>query len=257
MARNRFEEHIREKLENREIKPSESAWQKVTHRLDGSPKKKSIGPFWYGIAASLSAILAITWFLYNQEKEAVFPDTEMANSPAETKGEVEKEVILPNTEIKKADPIVSTGQNLPENENVQGRKRIQKVKNTVFKDKHEDSLARFALGDERDRERPELQRTFGDSDAVINAKIAELVAQVQLLEQGSNDISDREIDSLLRIAQEELLEERLFGEVNAVDPMVLLAEVEDELDSSFRDQIFEKLKIGLSKMRTAVADRDH
>jgi len=35
-----------------------------------------------------------------------------------------------------------------------------------------------------------------------------------------------------------------------------LAEVEDELDESFRDQIFDALKTGYLKLRTAVADRN-
>jgi len=39
--------------------------------------------------------------------------------------------------------------------------------------------------------------------------------------------------------------------------MALLTEVEGELDQSFRDQIFEKLKSGFLKVRTAVADRNN
>ena len=35
-----------------------------------------------------------------------------------------------------------------------------------------------------------------------------------------------------------------------------LTEVEDELDQSFRDQIFDSLKEGFLKVRTAVADRN-
>ncbi|PHQ62576.1 MAG: hypothetical protein COC08_00130 [Maribacter sp.] len=70
-------------------------------------------------------------------------------------------------------------------------------------------------------------------------------------------MTDAEVDSLLRKAQEEILANKIFGEDYSVDAMALLNEVEDELDQSFRDQIFETLKIGFLKVRTAVANRNN
>ena len=42
-----------------------------------------------------------------------------------------------------------------------------------------------------------------------------------------------------------------------VDAMALLAEAETEMDQTFREQLFIKLKNGFNKVRTAVADRNN
>ena len=53
------------------------------------------------------------------------------------------------------------------------------------------------------------------------------------------------------------MNERLFKADNTVDAVALLNEVEVELDQSFRDQIFDRLKTGFMKVRTALADRNN
>jgi len=88
---------------------------------------------------------------------------------------------------------------------------------------------------------------------MINAKISEMIAQVNLIE----DVSDAEVDSLLRLAQKEILKEKIYRNNGSVDAMALLTEAEDELDQSFRDRIFLKLKDGFFKARTAIASRNN
>ena len=84
-----------------------------------------------------------------------------------------------------------------------------------------------------------------------------MVAQVELLENNNISISNTEIDSLLRKAQDEILTDKIFNQEGKVDALALLNEVEGELDISFREQIFESLKTGFLKVRTAVADRNN
>jgi ABC-type phosphate transport system auxiliary subunit len=91
---------------------------------------------------------------------------------------------------------------------------------------------------------------------LIDEKINTLVAQVMNLENQNVPVTDAEIDSLLLLAQKELLTDRLLKANDQVDAMALLSEVEDELDRTFRGQLFEKLKDGFFKVRTAVADRN-
>ena len=79
---------------------------------------------------------------------------------------------------------------------------------------------------------------------------------MQILEDAKQEVTDAEVDSLLRAAQRQILTDKLFADSGSVDAMSLLAEVEDELDESFRDQIFDALKSGYLKLRTAVADRN-
>lgn len=90
----------------------------------------------------------------------------------------------------------------------------------------------------------------------METKIAEIVAQVDFLEKKNGAVTKAEIDTLLRQAQKEILEHKVFYKGNTIDAMALLVDVEDELDQSFRDRIFEALKEGYTKVRTAVADRN-
>ena len=77
------------------------------------------------------------------------------------------------------------------------------------------------------------------------------------LEENDNSITDFEVDSLLRQAQKEILTEKYLNPDKTVNPEALLSQVEGELDESFRDQIFDKLKSGFNKVRTAVAERNN
>jgi hypothetical protein len=45
------------------------------------------------------------------------------------------------------------------------------------------------------------------------------------------------------------------NDTTALNPAVLLGEVESELDETFREQILKKLKMGFNKVRTGVAHR--
>ena len=84
-----------------------------------------------------------------------------------------------------------------------------------------------------------------------------MLAAVLHLENESIQVTDAEVDSLLRVAQFDILKEKVFQDNGKVDAMALLIEVEDEIDQSFRDRIFKKLKDGLFKARTAIANRNN
>ncbi len=90
----------------------------------------------------------------------------------------------------------------------------------------------------------------------VDTKIAEVMNRVTILEQTQGAVSDATVDSLLRTAQKELLEEQISGASQTVDALALLSDVEDELNRSLRDQLFEKLKDGYVKVRSAIAYRN-
>ena len=53
MEPNKFEKHIKKQLQEREIKPSPNAWDRLSEKLDADvPPSKKRGYLWYGIAAS-------------------------------------------------------------------------------------------------------------------------------------------------------------------------------------------------------------
>ena len=92
----------------------------------------------------------------------------------------------------------------------------------------------------------------------IELKAKEVLDAVEKLERSSDvAVTDAEIDELLRAAQREIFDEKNIISEEGVDAMALLNEVEQEIDGTFRDQIFDALKDGYLKLRTAVADRNN
>jgi hypothetical protein len=74
-------------------------------------------------------------------------------------------------------------------------------------------------------------------------------------ENTGESVSDAQIDSLLGEAMQALATEEGSANQSSVDPLMLLAQAEDELDLTFREQILEKLKTEYNKIRNSVADR--
>ena len=85
-----------------------------------------------------------------------------------------------------------------------------------------------------------------------------MISKVQEQQNTGVAYSDAEIDKLLRDAQRDIISEKMFDrERNTISAEALLYEVEEELDPSFRDRIFEALKDGFMKAREAIVSRNN
>ena len=68
MAPIKFEEHVKEKLDEREIQPSTGSWDQLDSRLNNS--KKSSGNKWWVSAAAAVIVLLIAGLIFiNQQKQ--------------------------------------------------------------------------------------------------------------------------------------------------------------------------------------------
>ena len=95
-------------------------------------------------------------------------------------------------------------------------------------------------------------------DSIEAIKIQEVVAEIQHLKNTKNLVTDSEIDSLLNLAQKDLVNEKLFNTTtNTVNADALLEAVEDDIQKSFRTKVFEALKTNYKKVKTAVAERNN
>lgn len=249
MAPIKFEEHIKEKLDKREIKPSVRAWESIASSIDNTNQGNKKGFVWYAIAACILGLLMASLFLFFGQKEALDVENSIVDKPT-TEKPIEK-LIKPAIIVE--DAIIETTTKLVEREEnpVSVEESLQPNKGA---DKSLDYVAN--LNDN------EKLKTFDNialsNEDLINNKIHELIAQVDSLEiKNKTSITDAEIDALLIKAQNEILEQRIFKQNNTVDAMALLNEAENELDKSFRDQLFNTLKNGFFKVRTAVADRNN
>lgn len=245
MGRNKFEKQLKEQLQGRGIKPSEDAWDRISQQLEVSEGPRSKRFQWYGIAAGFIGILFVLFLYFSLKGPSTVPKTEITgvvkdSIPLNTTPE-----IIQEEKVKEDNTIVET--------KVQQEKSIQSTSK-----RNQDKSIKDALANSKTKETKmeKVDIPFNTSEELINTKITEIIAQVELLEKENSSVTDAEIDSLLRGAQRQIVEDRIFRNGRSVDAMVLLADVEDELDRSFRNQIFDALKDGFLKVRTAVADRN-
>lgn len=247
MEPDKFEKYIKSKLEEREITPSNDAWTKISTELGANENRKSNPPyFWYGVAASVIVLIGITLFYLNFGSKEVLTNEKIVETPTRVNPEVTNDAIPDAIVLEEPDV-----------------KKVEKAstKNTIPKENSDRIFSEQTLREEvavnsSTEEIQDTSKIVIVPEDLLNAKIAEVVVQVDFLEL-STEVTDAEVDSLLHKAQEDILRQRLFNPDNTVDAMALLTEVEEELDQSFRDQIFQSLKAGFLKVRTAVADRNN
>ncbi|SDM01078.1 hypothetical protein [Kriegella aquimaris] len=246
MAPSKFEKHIKKTLQEREIRPSANAWDRISGQLEASEKPKSKGYYWYGIAASIIGLLLVSvWYLIDEK----LPDAPQIV--------VKEKSANPATQELPTSKVVLEDKTMEDNTET---KKIGESKNTikvaVLPEIEPELKKPIAIVAKPSVQLEKLTIVPKGSDELINSKINEIAVQVGRLEMENRVVTDGEIDALLLKAHQEILENNIFRKDSSVDAMALLADVENELDKSFRDEIFDALKNGLLKVRTAVADRN-
>ena len=237
MAKDSVEKKIKEVLHKRTMAPSENAWSKIEDQL-GSPSEVNRKGYWaYGIAAGFVGILFVSIFLLSQHNKEVTPSEEVVNT-TENDADVPDELKIQEAIAEQAENAAVIVQKDPLQEKIQGANEVL-VQHVEQRKLREEKMVEDFVSLEK-----------------VDTKIAEVMTQVTILEQTQGAVSDAAVDSLLRMAQKELLGEQVLGESQAVDALALLTDVENELNRSLRDQLFEKLKDGYVKVRSAIAYRN-
>lgn len=252
MEPNKFEKHIKREMRSREIKPSANAWERISEQLDHSPEAKNNKFLWYSVAASFIGILIISILFFQSENRLIENKVQIVNTDTneaidEQDPKISKEQLNGEIQILEKNKISSTANEIQ----VSKEDLIEKT----IKPKNNDANL-IVLNDDNVK-KVEVNELLETTDKSIELKIKEVLAQVDSIEQNNTALTNAEVDELLRNAQEEILRDKLFKQNGSVDATALLTEVENELDQSFRDQIFESLKEGFLKVRTAVAERNN
>ncbi|WP_111308175.1 hypothetical protein [Confluentibacter sediminis] len=240
MAPNKFEEHIKEKLENRTLQPSQDAWKALSERLDNqSQKNKNTSYWWLGLAASMVGILLVTTLFYKKDVDANPVIVNNPNSIEQNDSEKEFKIkVVTRDSNKSLEPELK--------KEIINNKKVVVANNsdTQYKElkKEPVKLAEVATN----------ELTFEEE------KINAVVAQIKSLKDNNLEVTDSEIDILLLKAQKEINLHKLIDKTTGVvDARLLLQEVETDIDQSFRRKVFEALKEGLGTVKSAVANRNN
>ncbi|WP_250434827.1 MSCRAMM family adhesin SdrC [Hanstruepera flava] len=260
MAPVKFEEHIKDKLEQRAIKPSETAWNKLADRLDTNDQKLSHAKFWWiGIAASIVIVLVVSNIFFNNNEVSNGTNTIKVVNSNETGSEVKEQLNssetvtteevsdseMEKTTIEKKNQIQPNF--IQQEQKVAAVKVKNQPKNTISKNLKIDRIA-FNKVNDRKKEINKLN--------IENPEKTNTIASTNSIAEKTENI-DSEIDNLLAKAQKDVYTKTVDSkEELKISPQGLLEEVEFDLDQSFRDKVFQKIKTSYKKVSTAVAHRN-
>jgi hypothetical protein len=262
MAPIKLDEHTKEKLEQRRLQPSSESWSQLANRLDTEERSKNKKVFWWlGIAASIALIISVSVpFLTTDSKKAqpVIVDIKSNSNKEETVTKKEHSLKITTKEQKAVVAIKPIEEkNNPKNTTPKSTlNKVQKdlVKNTINIKNVASTTSNESLKNNVNQTQiltPEIK----DFEAL---KIQGVVAEIQKLKDSQSGVTDREVDSLLKMAHKELLTQRIYDETSkTVDANALLQDVEADLEQSFRTKVFEALKTNYGKVKTAVAERNN
>ncbi|WP_299214952.1 hypothetical protein [uncultured Aquimarina sp.] len=279
MAPLKFEDSIKEKLEQRTIQPSNGSWDKLEEQL-GQKKVKKYQ--WFGIAASIVGFLVITTVFITYNKDAKSSDVELVDidkeiikkdqstdfveiTTQESKSKIKKNqdteegltssVVIVKNDKKESDKTENDKlRNSIAKEDIQVDNSKTSIQEDVFKENTSEAVVvqTETINNEIVKEDKLLQVTT----EVIDSKIASVIEKVKELEKNKGIVTDAEVEALLRNAQIEITTQQILKS-NTVSASALLLDVESELDESFKDRVFEALKTGFEKLKTTVAERDN
>ena len=249
----KFEQHIKEELNKREIEPTSKAWDKIANRLDKPEQRRKINYLWWGIAASFTGLLIISTIYFNAKKSNTDDNIIIVNADKDSiefKSDIRNNVIESSEENQIANTTINKKDNIKV---LDKRAKIEPEKPNNYPEKNEITEVVTV--------NPQLKivnnKESFSQEELIQQKIAEVIAKVDQLQQKSNTLTDLEVDSLIRQAQKEILHNKIFRQNQSVDSMALLNEVEDELDKPLKDQLFDLLKKGIFESRNAIAARNN
>lgn len=261
MAPIKLDDNIREKLEERELKPSANAWEKLESQLEvKQPKNRKV--FWYFAAASLAGILIVSSVFIN--RNTIPSGNELLvdeNIPQQIEPKKLNQIISAPINSEALAQEESTNEKTSSEEKKKNTKKELKPvpsqkKSTIEKQKeHTEAIAQVTSMETQTIVEKTETPALSDEEQLFNTKIEEVVAQVQQLQDNNQEVTSDEIDALLNNARQEIQTQRIINS-SKVDAMALLNDVEWELEESFRDKVFDALGDGYKKIRTAVIERN-
>lgn len=247
MAPNKLEDHIKDKLEKREIEPSHASWQRLDARLDNDMQSVKFHRF-KRIAIAVVVVMALGygatyWFQFNETRT----EGQMVEQPVEIQQETKKPIYeSPSEDLF----IIKKESSKPESKLVEDVSGTAKAETHIIQPDSSPTKKNQLTQNETKEYQPENSLLFEEQ------KLKEVVAQVTAIQNENGVVTEAEVDSLLKEAQRAIFLNKLKTQNNySISATDLLTEVEDELNPSFKEKVYDFLKSGLITIKTAVADR--
>ena len=235
MALNKLEKEFKNQLDQREIKPSPAAWDRLDAMLTVREEKK-VKPIynWIYIAASIIGFLAIGYVFFSNPAELVdVKRTEIVenNAPKPTNDSINKEQQIP-LQIEKETEVIADNQVATQKNNstISPSQKINKQINVP-----QNQIAQTSNTNKNNIDQ-------SNEKSINNQKTNEF-----------NQISPNQISSQAQIAEVSSKANNPTVKVNA---SYLLSEVDNELELSFREKVIRKIDKNYKTVKVALANRN-
>lgn len=259
MAPIKFEEQLKEKLEKRNLQPTSDAWSKLSERLD-EDERRSRKPWitWLSVAAGVIIMLSVLIQSFGSKADQEVTPQMVEEDVIELPNENQLPTINENETFELAvEEETSNEVNTSPKESEEKRKltdpntsKTKQPKLQLAEQSTNEVQPKNIIEEPNDIQKAIVNETQINKDAVAQA-LDELKAEKAIA-------TDREVDSLLKLASKELVKDKLLKETSkTVDAQSLLDDVEDEMGQSFRSKVYEALKDGYKTVKTAVAQRNN
>ena len=236
----KFEEQAKKQLQKREITPSAGSWEKLEQRLEAEKEQKKFNFWWIGAVAAVAVVFFVLGTFFGGDP-IVQQTPAVVDTPSE---EIQGEMPQENVSIQKEEIQLASKEEKSKQEEVQKLNS----KKQLPQQKAQRAVATVS-------EKAETKATSKEDSEIAFLEPQKVQEQTSEEKKIPSEVSDAEIEALLMLASAEIEADPAFAE-KTVGPNELLNEVEDELEETFRDKVFEVIKDGLVKAKTAVANRN-
>ena len=237
MEPNNIEKQFREKLNQREIKPSENAWDRLDAMLTVAEKPKRNYRWMYFAASFLGFILIATVFVSQTEDVIDVPNQKVVieqNKVENNENKLEGVLDIPT---ENAVPVVSTTETIVE-------KKVSKS------NLHPKSSPRI-------NEKPASQTVLASNDPIMSSPAT-------TREQSSNWRSNQkanvsvDVNALLASVDSDQPMTSIASKTNPVkiNSNDLLSQVDNELELSFREKVIQSVNKKYKEVKVAVTNRN-
>lgn len=229
MAPNKLETDFRNKLNQREIQPSENAWDRLDAMLTVAEENKPKGSFgWLYIAASIIGFIFVGAIFFSQTEEVI--DVKR-NS-----------VVIENNSNETAIPekVQVTQPEKIQNESVASTIEYKKIKSNPKKETTSDKVSI-------------INNQNNQNQIAENSKTTETSPknEIQNIEKPINNIPQQIVANVDQVSQNSISNSKIKVDANS-----LLSQVDGELELSFREKVIKKIDKNYKSVKQALANRN-
>jgi len=285
MMENNLDQDIREKLQGREIQPSESAWERLSSQLDDAQKKRKKGWFLFmGYAASILLLLSLFLFLNKGDDKTEVQDHILVDQDVKVP-EIDKTKDFKSLPVENEAIVKNETQDFQTGDKRQGTK--DKRQQNVVKEKiapkfkspsQEPVIANQTIPEDIkveviDQKLKEFTRTeetivannestiqkdsgrFSKKEGIYVDSEALLLSVTGTREDLRAFYQKYKVDRAAVLAT---IEEELKKSSLKIDPNTILAEVEKDVnEENFQNNFYRFIKKRVSDVATAIANRNN